>query len=267
MATRASLQTLRNVAAGGPPYADDFLASLQTDSRAGARALYERCRRRIERAALEEARIAEMMRFERQVQDQGFARVAGVDEAGRGPLAGPIVAGAVVLAGTLAGLDDSKRLTPARREKLYEALMDGDHGIGVAVVDSVDVDCLGIQSANYVAMAQAVARLSPPPDFVLVDGFVIRGCRLPQKAIVKGDRKSMSIAAASIIAKVTRDRIMERLDAAYPGYGFTAHKGYGTAEHLDALRRLGPCPVHRRSFAPVAGRPETALLFQEEGSA
>ena len=120
---------------------------------------------------------------------------------------------------------------------------------------------MGIQSANYAAMARAAAAVNPPPDFLLVDGFAIRGCPLPQKRLVKGDRRSLSVAAASIVAKVTRDRIMRRLDTQYPGYGFARHKGYGTRDHLEAIRRLGPCPIHRRSFGPLANAPATGRLF------
>ena len=202
-----------------------------------------------------------LMQFERDAADYGFHRIAGVDEAGRGPLAGPIVAAAVVLAEPVAGLNDSKQLTASQRESFFEVLTEGPHSIGVAVIDEGTIDRYGIQPANYAAMAQAVGALSPPPDFLLVDGFLIRGCPLPQKAIVKGDCRSASIAAASIIAKVTRDRIMDGLDEQYPMYGFARHKGYATREHLDALSRLGPCPAHRRSFSPLSESVTTATLF------
>jgi ribonuclease HII len=203
-----------------------------------------------------------LMQFEHEAAANGFRRVAGVDEAGRGPLAGPIVAAAVVLAERVAGLNDSKQLTASQRESLYEILMEGPHSIGVAVISEGTIDRHGIQPANYAAMAQAVDALSPRPDFLLVDGFQIRGCPLPQKPIVKGDCLSASIAAASIIAKVTRDRIMDELDERYPMYGFARHKGYATREHLDALSRLGPCPAHRRSFAPLAESVTTGTLFE-----
>lgn len=203
-----------------------------------------------------------MMDFEREAAENGFRRIAGVDEAGRGPLAGPIVAAAVVLAEPVAGLNDSKQLTAAQREDLYGVLTEGPHAIGVAIIEADTIDRHGIQSANYAAMAQAATAISPAPDFLLVDGFVIRGCPLPQKAIVKGDCRSASIAAASIIAKVTRDRIMDGLDEQYPEYGFVRHKGYGTREHLDMLAKLGPCPAHRRSFAPLSEIVEQGTLFE-----
>ena len=202
--------------------------------------------------------------YERAAIADGFCRIAGVDEAGRGPLAGPIVAAAVVLLGDVPDVDDSKRLTPQQRDRLFEALQAGEHAIGVAVIESTVIDRYGIQTANYGVMAQAVAAILPAPDFLLVDGFAIKGCATPQCPIVKGDRLSASIAAASIVAKVTRDRIMDALDAQYPGYGFLEHKGYATAAHLDALRRLGPTPVHRMSFAPLATPVSTGDLFDPE---
>ncbi|NLV42355.1 MAG: ribonuclease HII [Candidatus Hydrogenedentes bacterium] len=210
-------------------------------------------------AERETLRLHAMLAFERQAAENGFLRVAGVDEAGRGPLAGPLAAAAVVLAFPVPGLNDSKKLTEARREELYETLMGGPHAIGVGVVEAGELDRIGLQPANYAAMARAVAGLSPPPDFLLVDGFALPGVVQPVLRLVKGDQRSLSIAAASIIAKVTRDRRMAVLDARYPQYGFGRHKGYGTADHLAALRRHGPCPEHRRSFAPVGGAPEGGL--------
>ena len=203
-----------------------------------------------------------MCRFEAETAAQGFARIAGVDEAGRGPLAGPIVAGAVVLAEPLGGLNDSKQLSEPERERLYHALQEGGHAVGMGVVTAEEIDRFGIQSANYQAMARAVAALPAAPDFVLVDGFKVAGVAWPQARIIKGDCRSVSIAAASVAAKVTRDRMMMELDEAFPGYGFARNKGYGTREHLEALRRLGPCPAHRRSFAPLANATITGTLFQ-----
>lgn len=209
----------------------------------------------------ETQRLEAMLVFERRLAAQGFRCIAGVDEAGRGPLAGPIVAAAVVLACPVVGLDDSKRLSAERREELYAALYAGGHDIGVAAASAAEIDREGIQAANYRVMLEAVARLSVRPDFLLVDGYHLPGAEPPRQRLVKGDMRSLSIAAASIVAKVTRDRIMVEMDRQYPGYGFAAHKGYGTRAHLDALRRLGPCPEHRRSFAPlVQSRAEPPLL-------
>ncbi|NUM55971.1 MAG: ribonuclease HII [Candidatus Hydrogenedentes bacterium] len=202
-----------------------------------------------------------LWQFEREMTALGFARIAGVDEAGRGPLAGPIVAAAVVLAHPVEGLNDSKLLTEPQRVALYAQLTEGAHTIGCAIISSEQIDERGIQQANYGAMTDAVLQISPLPDYLLVDGFKIPGCAVPHLRIVKGDRRSQSIAAASIIAKVTRDRLMLAFEEQFPGYGFAKHKGYGTAEHLDAIRRLGPSPIHRRSFAPFSVQLDTAPLF------
>jgi ribonuclease HII len=258
---RQTLSDLRATVAVGPPYPEGFIEGLARDIRAGARLLHTQCLRAQARKNAVTQKTVAMLAFEREAEAGGFSAVAGVDEAGRGPLAGPVVAAAVVLREPVAGLDDSKRLTAAQRATLFAELMDGGHAIGVGAVAPEDIDRVGIQSANYRAMADAVYALSPPADFLLVDGFHIAGCALPQKRIVKGDARSQSIAAASIIAKVTRDRLMDELDHQYPGYGFARHKGYATAKHLDAVERLGACPAHRRSFAPIAAVCESGSLF------
>ena len=203
-----------------------------------------------------------MLRFEQEAWTGGLLRIAGVDEAGRGPLAGPVVAAAVAFGKdfleaeaekSLAGLDDSKKLPAARREFFHALLAACPHArIGVASASVAEIDSLNILRATHLAMARAVAQLAPPPDLALVDGLPVKGLPVPHRAIVGGDASSLSIAAASVMAKVTRDRLMVALAAEHPGYGFERHKGYGTKEHLDALRRCGPCPAHRRSFAPVA---------------
>ncbi len=187
---------------------------------------------------------------------QGFARVAGVDEAGRGPLAGPVVAAAVILPPRLpAGmvLDDSKRLTAPERERLFLLLRRVAIAWRAVAVSAADIDRVNILRATLAAMAQAVGRLRPRPEFVLVDGNQLPVLAVPGQALVKGDQRSNSVAAASIVAKVARDRIMTAYGARYPGWGFERHKGYGTADHRAALGRLGPCPIHRRSFRGVAG--------------
>lgn len=208
----------------------------------------------------EATRLHSMWTFEAEARANGFFHVAGVDEAGRGPLAGPLVAAAVILTELVPGVDDSKRLTTARREALYETLRAGAHAIGVAIVAPETIDRVGIQQANYMAMAQAVQALGTAPDFLLVDGFIIPGTPWPQKRLIKGDQRSLSIAAASIVAKVTRDRIMMELDVKYPVYGFARHKGYGTREHIKAINVFGPCPAHRRSFAPMTRPLASAAL-------
>jgi len=180
--------------------------------------------------------------------------VAGVDEAGRGPLAGPVVAAAVVLdrERNWRGLDDSKKLTPDDRSELYARVLSGARAFGWSVIGPRRVDAMNIRRASLEAMRRAVLRLSLAPELVLVDGLDrIPGLSCEQQAVVDGDAKLLSVAAASIVAKVVRDRIMERLDQVWPAYGFGRHKGYGTPDHLEALERHGPCPLHRYSFAPV----------------
>lgn len=206
----------------------------------------------------------DMSVFEREAWAAGRRRIAGIDEAGRGPLAGPIAAAAVILSEPVPGVNDSKVLSERQREVLFERLVSGSHAIGVETIEASVIDAEGIQSANYAAMARAMGQLDPPPDFLLVDGFAIQGCAVPQHAIVKGDRLSQSIAAASIIAKVTRDRIMKQLDVQYPEYGFAKHKGYGTRAHIEALQKFGPCDAHRKSFAPIRTSVETGRLFQQK---
>ncbi len=193
--------------------------------------------------------------YERELWRAGFRGVAGIDEAGRGPLAGPVVAAAVLFApeaALLPGINDSKKLSAARREALYAQIMAAALSVGVGAASPAEIDSLNILQATYLAMERAVARLEPPAEFLLVDGTGVPRCGAPARAIVKGDNLSMSIAAASIIAKVTRDQIMNELHLSHPQYGFARHKGYPTAAHIDAIRRYGLSPVHRRSFHPRA---------------
>lgn len=180
--------------------------------------------------------------------------LAGVDEAGRGPWAGPVAAAAVILkpGARLAGLNDSKKLTPLQRERLFDAVREESLFFSVQLVDAADIDRLNILNATFLAMRRALENLGARPDLVLVDGNqLIRGWTGPQESVVAGDGRSAAIAAASILAKVTRDRWMIDADARHPGYGFAGHKGYGAPIHQEALRRLGPCAIHRRSFAPI----------------
>ncbi len=192
---------------------------------------------------------------EQQALDLGEDRVivAGVDEAGRGPLAGPVVAAAVVLAPgrPVDGLADSKKLSPARREALARIIREQAAAWALGRAEVEEIDRLNVLQAAMLAMKRAVEALDPPPERVLVDGNRLPELAMPAEAIVGGDARVAAISAASILAKVARDREMITLDARYPGYGFARHKGYGTREHLEALKRLGPSPVHRRSFAPV----------------
>lgn len=201
-----------------------------------------------EKQAAEEARLESMRVYERAYADRG--RLCGIDEAGRGPLAGPVVAGAVILPPDLVlwYLNDSKKVTPRRREILYEEIRREAVAFGIGVVSEQRIDEINILQATYEAMREAVAVLPETPDMLLVDAVTIPGIAIPQTGIVKGDAKSVSIAAASILAKVTRDHMMEEYDRQYPEYGFAQHKGYGTAAHMAAIRKYGPCPLHRRTF-------------------
>lgn len=193
------------------------------------------------------------MRHERELRLAGFARIAGIDEVGRGSLAGPVVAAAVMLPQRhrIKGLRDSKVLTRRRRETLYERILDRADGVGVGCVEVEVIDRVNILEATKLAMSQALDRLPQRPDHLVIDALSLRDVDLPQRAIVNGDAISASIAAASIVAKVTRDRICAELDDRYPAYGFARNKGYGTRRHLDALFSEGPCEWHRRSFAPL----------------
>jgi len=185
---------------------------------------------------------------------RGLHFVAGVDEAGRGPLAGPVVAAAVILPPTFRhdSLNDSKQLPPHTRESIYcELTANGDVRWAVAIVETDEIDRLNILRATHQAMRRAVALLDLRPQHVLIDGLPVRPFPLPQTALVGGDALSFSIAAASVIAKVTRDRLMVEMDAVHPGYDFARHKGYCTPQHIEALKKHGPCPIHRRSFLPV----------------
>ncbi|BCS53163.1 ribonuclease HII [Geobacter sp. SVR] len=195
----------------------------------------------------------DILTFEQQAQRRGYRAIAGIDEAGRGPLAGPVVAAAVILPEglRLAEVDDSKKLTPETRERLFDLVMEQASAVGIGIVGPEVIDRINILQATRQAMLEAVTQLSPIPDFLLIDGISTIEAPIPQKTVKKGDSLSLSIAAASIIAKVTRDRLMCELDLHYPGYGFSAHKGYGCASHLEAIRQLGPCIVHRLTFGGV----------------
>ncbi|SHK27532.1 RNase HII [Desulfatibacillum alkenivorans DSM 16219] len=195
--------------------------------------------------------------FENEAHKKGYTRVAGVDEAGRGPLAGPVVSAAVVLPGNadLPGVDDSKKLTPKKRDALFESIYEQAIGIGIGIIDPVEIDRINILQAALLSMLVSVENLEPAPDYLLIDGpFGIKSF-LPQTPIKHGDSLSISIAAASIVAKVTRDRLMERYDQEFPAFGFAKHKGYGTKAHREAISLNGPCSIHRFSFRGVGDSP------------
>ena len=192
--------------------------------------------------------------FELEARRCGYRRIAGLDEAGRGPLAGPVVASAVVLPTRcrLIGCDDSKQLSESERERLYHVIIKRAVGIAIGSATEQEIDRLNILEATRLAMHRAVAGLSPQPDCLLIDAISLLGCAIPIRSIIKGDALCLSVAAASIVAKVTRDRLMAEYHRLYPHYNFLSHKGYSTEEHLQQLATHGPCPIHRRTFEPVA---------------
>lgn len=191
--------------------------------------------------------------YEKNAYKNGYSYVAGIDEAGRGPLAGSVTAAAVILPVglTIAGVDDSKKLTASKREQLFDIIMKQAFSVGIGIVSPEDIDRINILQATRRAMLAAVQNLSPSADYLLIDGISTINSSIPQKTIKKGDSLSLSIAAASIIAKVTRDREMIEMDKIYPGYGFAGHKGYGSLTHMEAIKRLGPSPIHRLTFGGV----------------
>ncbi len=242
------LKEIESALFGKTPSAE-FLAACETDDRAGVQKLVKRYRRE----QSERERIEALYAYEYAARDEGAHMVAGVDEAGRGPLAGPVVTAAVILPFGLflPGLNDSKKVSAKKRELLYDEIMEKVVAVHVSIVDAATIDRVNIYQATMNGMYEAILSLEPKPDKVLIDAVELAKLPMPSLSIIKGDAKSASIAAASILAKVTRDRLMMQYDAEYPQYGFAQHKGYGTAQHIAALRKYGPCPIHRRSFEPV----------------
>jgi ribonuclease HII len=253
----------------GEPFGAADAAALAADPRAGVRAVQAAVVRRRAANRAEGQRLRRLLEFETPLWAAGLERIAGVDEAGVGPLAGPVVAAAVILPRGLRprGLDDSKQLDEPARDRLAAELKAGAVAWGVGVASHHEVDSLNVYQAGLLAMRRAVEALSPAPQHLLVDARRVPGVPWPQQGIVKGDARSLSIAAASVIAKTTRDALMVEAEARFPGYGFARHKGYGSPEHLEALKRLGPCELHRRSFAPVrealGAGPVQGHLFRE----
>lgn len=206
---------------------------------------------------------------EKKCWELGFKRVAGLDEAGRGPLAGPVVAAAFIITPDfkLEGLNDSKQLTPQKRKIFYDFLTSGYWEYGIGIVEPEVIDRINIYQASRLAMLKALESLESPPDFLLVDALVVPDVLIKQRAIIHGDALSVSIAAASVIAKCARDKLMEEYDLRYPGYGFAKHKGYPTREHYDILKKLGPSPIHRYSFCLEKEKSEHVLNHFKEGAA
>jgi ribonuclease HII len=258
-ATPASLNALgtRLRQVRDPAALERLLATLSGDTRAGAAALAERIGRQLAALRADAVRVAGLFALRARLREAGALHVAGVDEVGMGPLAGPVVAAAVILPECvdLPGLDDSKQLAPPVRERLAAAIRAQALAVAVGEVSAAELDRMNVYRAGLEAMRRAVTALTTTPHHLLVDARTVPGVGFPQTPIVGGDALDGSIAAASIVAKVHRDALLRRLDAEHPGYGFCRHMGYATPEHLAALRRLGPCPEHRRSFAPCAVAP------------
>ncbi len=227
---------------------EEVLANYGNDSRKGVQNLVQKAKRQQEKLIQERARLQQMRVYEKKYQC--CQAICGIDEAGRGPLAGPVVAGAVILPEDceILYLNDSKKLSEAKREQLYGEIQEKAVAWAVGVVSHERIDEINILQATYEAMRQAIDQLPVTPDLLLVDAVHIPEVSQKQVGIIKGDAKSVSIAAASIMAKVTRDRMMVQMDELYPEYGFASHKGYGSQSHIAAIRQYGPCPIHRQTF-------------------
>ena len=225
-----------------------FIETYEKDERSGVVKIVEQAKKRFEKLEAEKLRIENLKKYEREYADYGY--ICGIDEVGRGPLAGPVVAGAVILPKDcdILYINDSKKLSAAKREELYDVIMEKAVAVGIGMASSQRIDEINILQATYEAMREAVSQLTLPLGHVLADAVRIPKLTVAQTPIIKGDAKCYSIAAASIIAKVTRDRIMREYDRIYPGYGFSDNKGYGSAAHIETLKKKGPVPIHRRTF-------------------
>lgn len=222
------------------------------DGRAGVQAAISKRKRELQKQVDEDLRLEKMLAYEKELYAQGIDLIAGVDEVGRGPLAGPVVAAAVILpkACKIPGLNDSKKIPKSKHKEIYEAVLQNAIAIGIGIKDNQVIDQVNIYEATKLAMMEAIGQLEPQPQHLLIDAMKL-DLPIPQTSIIKGDANSLSIAAASIVAKVTRDQMMEEFDCEYPGYDFTQNAGYGTANHLAGLDKLGVTPIHRRSFEPI----------------
>ena len=222
------------------------------DGRAGVQAAISKRKRELQKQVDEDLRLEKMLAYEKELYAQGIDLIAGVDEVGRGPLAGPVVAAAVILpkACKIPGLNDSKKIPKSKHKEIYEAVLQNAIAIGIGIKDNHVIDQVNIYEATKLAMMEAIGQLEPQPQHLLIDAMKL-DLPISQTSIIKGDANSLSIAAASIVAKVTRDQMMEEFDREYPGYDFAQNAGYGTAKHLAGLDKLGVTPIHRRSFEPI----------------
>ena len=231
---------------------DPLLAELEQDSRSGVIQAIAKQKREIQKRIDEDERLEGMLAYEKECYARGMELIAGVDEVGRGPLAGPVVAAAVILPKgcKISGLNDSKKIPKSKHKEIYEAVLQNAIAIGIGIKDNQVIDQVNIYEATKLAMMEAIGQLEPQPQHLLIDAMKL-DLPIPQTSIIKGDANSLSIAAASIVAKVTRDQMMEEFDKEYPGYDFAQNAGYGTAKHLAGLEQLGVTPIHRLSFEPV----------------
>ena len=231
---------------------DPLLTELEQDSRSGVIQAIAKRKKEIQKRLDEDERLEKMLAYEKELYTQGIQLIAGVDEVGRGPLAGPVVAAAVILpkACKIPGLNDSKKIPKSKHKEIYEAVLQNAIAIGIGVKDNQVIDQVNIYEATKLAMMEAIGQLEPKPQHLLIDAMRL-DLPIAQTSIIKGDANSLSIAAASIVAKVTRDQMMEEFDKEYPGYDFAQNAGYGTANHLAGLDKLGVTPIHRHSFEPV----------------
>ena len=231
---------------------DPFFAELEKDGRSGVIQAIAKRKREIQKRLDEDERLEGMLAYEKECYARGIELIAGVDEVGRGPLAGPVVAAAVILpkGSKIPGLNDSKKIPKSKHKEIYEAVLQNAIVIGIGIKDNQVIDQVNIYEATKLAMMEAIGQLDPQPQHLLIDAMKL-DLPISQTSIIKGDANSLSIAAASIVAKVTRDQMMEEFDRKYPGYDFAQNAGYGTAKHLAGLHKLGVTPIHRRSFEPV----------------
>ena len=231
---------------------DPLLTELEQDGRSGVIQAIAKRKKEIQKRLDEDERLEGMLAYEKECYARGMELIAGVDEVGRGPLAGPVVAAAVILpkACKIPGLNDSKKIPKSKHKEIYEAVLQNAIAIGIGIKDNHVIDQVNIYEATKLAMMEAIGQLEPQPQHLLIDAMKL-DLPIPQTSIIKGDANSLSIAAASIVAKVTRDQMMEEFDREYPGYDFAQNAGYGTANHLAGLHKLGVTPIHRRSFEPV----------------
>ena len=226
----------------------EFVQAYESDSRAGVQKLVETTRKRFDKLQQEKIRTESLKKYEKEYDN--YTYICGIDEVGRGPLAGPVVAAAVILPKDcdILYINDSKKLSAAKREELYDVIMEKAVSVGIGMVGPERIDEINILQATYEAMREAISKLAVKPQILLNDAVTIPKIEIPQVPIIKGDAKSVSIAAASIIAKVTRDRLMAEYDKIMPEYGFASHKGYGSKSHIEAIRQYGPSPIHRATF-------------------